>query len=108
MAHILVVDDSPTERRVITLLLGRNPDLSTTEAEGAREALNMIRQNPPDLVVTDLMMPDMDGLELVEAIRADYPGLPVILATAYGSEEVVVRALRKGAVNYVVWCDFLI
>jgi DNA-binding response OmpR family regulator len=55
----------------------------------------------PDIVVTDMQMPEMDGLELVEAIRARWPRIPVILMTAHGSEELAVKALQRGAASYV-------
>ena len=61
----------------------------------------MIAAEKPDIVVSDLQMPEMDGLELVETIRREHPGLPVILMTAHGSEETAIQALRKGATNYV-------
>ena len=59
------------------------------------------RARVPAAVVTDLQMPGMNGLELVEEIRERYPGLPVVLMTAYGSEDIAIRALRAGAANYV-------
>ena len=55
----------------------------------------------PDLVLTDLNMPEMDGLELVGAIRGRFPRVPVVLMTAFGSEEVAIRALEAGAASYV-------
>lgn len=61
----------------------------------------MIRNMPPDVVITDLNMPEMNGLELVEAVHAHFPGIPVILATGVGSEEIAAEALRKGAASYV-------
>jgi CheY-like chemotaxis protein/anti-sigma regulatory factor (Ser/Thr protein kinase) len=70
-------------------------------AEHGKEALEIIAREPPDVVLTDLLMPEMDGLELVERIKQDYPATPVILMTAHGSEEIAVKALRTGAANYV-------
>ena len=55
----------------------------------------------PDVVLTDLQMPQMDGLELVATVHADYPGLPMILMTAHGSESLAVEALKSGAASYV-------
>src|SRR5262249_45012374 len=65
------------------------------------EALAAIDQEQPDLVLTDLQMPGMDGLQLVEAVRAGHPSVPVVLMTGFGSEEVAVQALRRGAASYV-------
>src|SRR4029079_14524041 len=55
----------------------------------------------PEIVLTDMQMPDMNGLEMVLEVRANYPALPVILMTAHGSEELAVQALRSGAASYV-------
>src|SRR5262249_18289878 len=70
-------------------------------ASNGREALEVITAEKPDIVISDLQMPEMNGLELVEAIRSEHAGLPVILMTAHGSEETAIQALRKGATNYV-------
>src|SRR5262249_3020421 len=69
-------------------------------ANGA-EALEKIQQHPPDLVLSDLQMPEIDGLELVGAVRSRFPLVPVILMTAHGSEDVAVQALARGASSYV-------
>lgn len=60
-----------------------------------------MEQGLPDAVLTDLKMPEMDGLELVGEVRARHPGVPVILMTAHGNEEIAVQALRRGAASYV-------
>ncbi len=61
----------------------------------------MIAADPPDLVVTDLRMPQVDGLELVQRVRRDQADIPIILMTAHGSEQIAVEALRRGAAGYV-------
>ncbi len=101
MAVVLVVDDSPVDRTRAGGLLKKGPDLTPVFASNGREALALIAERPPDLVLTDLQMPEMDGLALVEAVRRSVPGLPVILMTAHGNEEIAVQALRKGAASYV-------
>ena len=101
MAVVLVVDDSAVDRARAEGVLRKGGGLVTTRASNGREALAMIAAEKPDIVISDLQMPEMDGLELVEAIRRDHPGLPVILMTAHGSEETAIQALRKGATNYV-------
>jgi CheY-like chemotaxis protein/anti-sigma regulatory factor (Ser/Thr protein kinase) len=60
-----------------------------------------MEQHKPDIVVTDLEMPKMNGLKLVETVKAKYPTIPIILMTAFGSEEIAALALRKGAASYV-------
>jgi DNA-binding NtrC family response regulator len=70
-------------------------------AENGKEALEKLAHQAVDLIVTDLMMPEMDGLQLLRAVRRDYPQLPVILMTASGSEQMAVEALQEGAASYV-------
>jgi CheY-like chemotaxis protein/anti-sigma regulatory factor (Ser/Thr protein kinase) len=101
MPAVLVVDDSAVDRRLVGGLLKQSPGLAVEYAGNGAEAWEVLRWAVPDLVITDLQMPEMDGLELVQAMRRDYPQTPVILITGYGSEELAVRALECGAVSYV-------
>ncbi len=101
MTTILVVDDSAVDRALVGELLGRRSHWQTRTAANGIDALAQITSVKPDLVVTDLQMPQMDGLELVAAIREQHPGVPVILMTAFGSEAIAVEALEKGAASYV-------
>src|SRR3954468_18860055 len=100
MTRILVVDDHPTQAEEFGDLL-RNSGCDVTLAGNGREAMDLLRLDLPDIVLTDLDMPVMDGLELVQAIRREFPALPVILMTAMGSEDVAARALHLGAASYV-------
>jgi CheY-like chemotaxis protein/anti-sigma regulatory factor (Ser/Thr protein kinase) len=99
--RLLVVDDSEFERRRIAGLLGGFEGLDVDFAPGAVAALEAVERDPPDLILSDLVMPEMDGLELVRLAREARPGLPVILMTAFGGEEEAVRALRAGASDYL-------
>ena len=101
MATVLVVDDSKVDRVRAGGLLKKGVDLVPVYAGNGREALAVIARQLPDIVVSDLHMPEMNGLELVEAIRRQFASLPVILMTGRGSEETAIQALRKGATNYV-------
>ncbi len=100
MTTVLVVDDSRLDRTRAGGIL-RKAGHEVAFAANGREALDHLAADPPDVVVTDLQMPELDGLELVEAVRLRYPHIPVILMTAHGSEETAVRALQKGAASYV-------
>lgn len=100
-ATILVVDDSATERHLAGNLLQKAHGLSVTFASDGREALLAIARNAPDAVLTDMQMPNMDGLSLVQAVRTQYPAIPVVLMTAHGSEDLAVQALQRGAASYV-------
>jgi CheY-like chemotaxis protein len=99
MPSVLVVDDLPADRHLVAEYLKDDFDLWFA-ADGA-EALERLEQEIPDLVVTDLIMPGMNGLELVRTCRGRYPLMPVILMTSRGTEETVVEALRQGAASYV-------
>ncbi len=98
---VLVVDDCSVDRRLVTGLLARSLGLRTADADGGEGALEAIERERPAVVVTDLQMPGMDGLALVEAVRRRYPEVPVVLMTGHGSEEVAMNALRAGAACYV-------
>ena len=100
-ARILIVDDSQVEQNLIGGLLQANPDWQFAYAENGKEALEILDDFRPTLLITDLVMPEMDGLGLLEAMRNEYPTIPVILLTAYGNEELAVAALRAGAASYV-------
>lgn len=100
MATILVVDDSAVDRQIAGACV-RATGSTVRYAKSGREALEIIFRERPDVVLTDLIMPEMDGLELVGCIRRDHAPLPVVLMTAYGSEETAIAALKAGATSYV-------
>ncbi len=101
MANLLVVDDSEVDRRLVGGLLMTDEDLNVEFAVDGRDALERIERSLPDLVITDLIMPNMNGLELVGELRDKHRGLPVIVMTSSGSEEIAVEALQQGASSYV-------
>jgi CheY-like chemotaxis protein len=101
VAKILVVDDALTDRALAGGLLKKSFDCDIFEAPDGEAALAQIEQEPPDLVLTDLDMPGLNGLELVSAVKEDHPLIPVILMTAKGSEEIASQALQQGAASYV-------
>jgi len=101
MTRILVVDDSAVDLRFVGTLLGKDTDLELEYAVDGVDALAKMEASQFDLVVTDLVMPEMDGLELVSAVTGKYPLVPVILITAQGNEEIAVQALHQGAASYV-------
>lgn len=102
MANILVVDDSLVDRRLAIGTLQNGMDCAVLEADSAESALEQMESAvAPDLVLTDLQMPGLSGLDLVERIRGDFPALPVILMTAAGSEDIAAQALKVGAASYV-------
>ena len=101
MPTVLVVDDSSVDRRLVGGLLRDDDSLNIEYAVDGAEALALIERALPDLVLTDLMMPKIDGLTLVSNVRAKHPSVPTILMTSKGNEEVAAQALRHGASGYV-------
>jgi CheY-like chemotaxis protein len=100
MATVLIADDTPLDRRLASRLL-EEIGWTVLCAEDGQQALEQVATNEPDIVLTDMQMPKMDGLELVKELAATHPAIPVILMTAYGSQELAVRALQEGAASYV-------
>lgn len=99
-ARILVVDDEANMRLVLKTMLKKEGYEVVTAAEG-REALRLLKEKKIAAVVTDLKMPGLDGMELLDQIMADDPSLPVIMMTAYGTVANAVDALKKGAFDYL-------
>ncbi len=103
MPVVLIVDDSSVERTAMDGLLRSEGELDWVieHAENGAEALAKMENLMPDVVITDMMMPEMDGLQLVVELRAAFPEVPVVLVTAGGSEDLAVQALERGAASYV-------
>ena len=101
MATILVVDDSAVDRRLVGGLVQKVLPCTVQYAANGVEALAQMHGDLPDLIITDLNMQVMDGLELVNYVRDHHPEVPIVLITAYGSEALAVEALAKGAATYV-------
>ncbi len=98
--RVLVVDDTAMARKIAGAC-AESLGATTCQAENGVEALGVLAKGGVDVVLTDLQMPEMDGLELTKRVSETYPDVPVVLMTAHGSEEVAVAALRAGASNYV-------
>jgi DNA-binding response OmpR family regulator len=99
-ARVLVIDDDADIRALVAELLGR-AGLSVEQAEDGRSGLRALHKTPPDLVVLDVSMPDLDGWQTLERIR-DLSEVPVLMLTARGDELERVRGLQAGADDYVV------
>ena len=97
---VLVVDDDPGTRKVARANLALE-GLEISTASCASEALTLLASSDPLAVVCDVKMPDLDGVTLMERIRALRPGLPVVLVTAHATVEAAVSAMRKGALHYL-------
>jgi CheY-like chemotaxis protein/anti-sigma regulatory factor (Ser/Thr protein kinase) len=101
MKHILVVDDSAADRVLAGRLLEAKTDYTVEYASDGAQALEHMEDRLPVAVVTDLQMPVMDGMQLVDAVHFQFPTVPVVLMTAHGSEDIALQALLAGAADYV-------
>ena len=101
MPTVLIVDDSSTDRLRAGGLLSHLDELNIEYAVDGSDALVKIELHVPDMVITDLDMPELNGLELVAVMRKAYPVVPVVLMTSRGSEDIAVQALKAGASSYV-------
>ncbi len=93
--RILVVDDEPAQRELVGGFL-RKQGFDVVEAAGGREAVARFKQEPFDLVLTDQRMPDLSGLDVLEAVRSASPETAVVIMTAYGTIETAVSAVKAG------------
>jgi len=100
MGIILIAEDSATHATQIQALLERDGHSVVVTVDG-KQATESLSRCLPDLIITDLNMPEMNGLELVEFVRDNHSEVPVILMTGEGSEDTAVQALRKGATSYL-------
>jgi DNA-binding NtrC family response regulator len=98
---VLIVDDEEGPRRAMQTLLSTNKELTIQTAESAFQALELLKASPFDLVITDIRMPGMDGLELLKEIKTLSPDTMVILMTGYGTLENAIDAIRGGAYDYL-------
>ena len=100
-SRVLIADDEPNARRVLEILL-RKLGCEVFSAADGKAALAILHETPMDLLITDLNMPGMDGLELLAALRNDGHTFPVIVATAYGTVENAVAAMKRGAFDFII------
>ena len=98
--HLLVVDDDEAICRVMSVMLANLGYDVVAETDG-RKVLPLLREGEFDVVLVDIVMPELDGLELIEKIREHFNVLPILVVTAYGSAELTVDAMRRGATDFV-------
>ncbi|HPG53760.1 MAG TPA: sigma-54 dependent transcriptional regulator [Smithellaceae bacterium] len=100
MNKILIVDDELNMRLVLTAMLKKEGYEIASAADGS-EALSILKSGPIDAVITDLKMPNVDGMELLNHMNDKHPAIPVIIITAHGTVATAVEALKKGALDYI-------
>jgi len=99
--RILVIDDEPDMLMLLRMIIEDNTDYDVETTNNPSEGLKMLTEENYDLVITDLKMPGMDGLEVFEELRKVLPDIPVIIITAYGSPEASDEALKKGVSEFI-------
>jgi DNA-binding NarL/FixJ family response regulator len=101
--RILAVDDHPVVRQGVAVLVGSQSDMTViAEASNGREAIQQFRVHRPDVTLMDLQMPDMNGIDAVVAIRAEFPDAKIIVLTTYAGDVQIFRALKAGAHGYLL------
>ena len=99
-ARILVVDDERSMRELLAIVLGRE-GYEVVVAENGRQALDELERRPVDLLISDIHMPDMTGLDVLRTAKGMNPDLAGIMVTAFASTETAIEALRMGAYDYI-------
>lgn len=100
---LLVVDDHPVVRQGLAALLANEHDMCLMgEASNGREAVEQFRLLRPDVTLLDVQMPEMNGIEAIQAIRAEFPSARIIVLTTYAGDVLAERALKAGAQGYVL------
>lgn len=100
MANVLIVDDEQSYRQLLSLVFESDGHTIRTAMNG-REALELIRAEPADVIISDVRMPDMDGIELLRSVREAQPDLGVVLMTAFASVETAREAFKLGADDFI-------
>ena len=99
--RILVIDDELDMLTLLRMIIEDNTDYEVETTNNPSEALRMLTEKPYDLVITDLKMPGLDGIELFDELKDINPEIPVIILTAYGSLETAEEATKKGVADFI-------
>lgn len=102
MAKILLVDDAAFMRMMIKDTLSKNGYTDLYEAGDGAQAVDKYEEIKPDLVIMDITMPNMDGLEALKAITAKHPDAKIVMCSAMGQEAMVIEAIKLGAKDFIV------
>ncbi len=98
---ILAVDDEPNMLRLLKTILTSKTNYEVVTTNNPLEAAKLLQEEPFDLLITDLKMPLMDGMDLIETVKKIDAALPIIMVTAYGTIETAEEAIQKGAYDYI-------
>jgi len=98
---ILIVDDEPDMLKLLSMIIREKTSYEVTTTNNPVEALDLAQKNPFDLVITDLKMPGLDGIELLDAVKQVDADIPIIIITAYSSVEAAAEAIQKGGFDFI-------
>lgn len=102
MIKVLLADDHGIVRAGLRRIVEESGEMQVVaEASDGRRAIGLIRQDPPDVAVIDISMPDLDGLEVIRVISAEFPRLPLLILTMHTEHQYVIRAIEAGAMGYI-------
>ena len=100
--RVMVVDDHPLVRAGLSAFLNAYDDLELVgEASSGAETLRLVNISEPDVILMDLLMPDMDGIQTIQEVHREHPNIQIIALTSYGQEELVKQALQAGVISYL-------
>jgi len=99
-AKLLIVDDNEGVRHLVSRWLER-AGFRVEEASDGAEAVEMVRKDPPDVILADIRMPKIDGIELARMVKSEFPHVKIILMTAYSSPQTIAQAKREGVDDYL-------
>ena len=102
MTKIMIIDDEKEVLDLLTRYLSRNKDFTIYSYTNPKSALGDLKSKKPDVVLTDIMMPEIDGLDVLSRVKADFPKTIVIMMTAYSTLDKVLNSHSKGAENYIM------
>ena len=101
--RVVIADDHPVVRTGLRLMLGTEEDMELVgEAANGTIAVRLVKELKPDVALVDLRMPEMDGLQAIEQIRAEVPQVAVLILTTYNEDELMLRGLQAGARGYLL------
>src|SRR5438067_2418143 len=101
MANLLIVDDEPGMRQLLSHVFGRGAGHAVRSAESGAKALELLRQEPADLIISDVKMPDMNGIEMLRRVREFLPDAGVVMMTAFATVETAREAFKLGADDFI-------
>ena len=103
MIKVLLADDQELIRQSLSFVMSRQEDIEMVgTAANGREALELVEEKQPDVVLLDIRMPEMDGVECTRRIKQEFPGIKVIILTTFDDDDYVFDALRYGASGYLL------